>query len=194
MIQYDSLAEEYDSRYTSPMCIEENAAVRDILIKYGVASRRTIDIGCGTGFALDCLDITRYKGIDISAEMIKVARRKYPKKIFAVEDIQKAGSKLTPYDAALSLFSIPYIGKESAENIYRMLKYGGICIAVYYNKPYLNAGSVYYGQKEMFNADVKPQVKSVIRAFKRRFETIEEHNLTPDGTYTVSVFRKGGLT
>lgn len=190
MINYDTLADSYDSHYQSDMCKKENIAVHNLLIKYKVTELKTLDVGCGTGFALDLCNIRDYKGIDISKEMIKQAIKKYPKKNFVATDIQSANLGLTTYDCTLCLFSIPYIGLSAVDKIFSHLNTGGICICVYYDKPYLNSDSVYFERKEEFVKDVLPKVKRVVTAFESKFTTIEEHYLTLDGTYTVAVFRK----
>lgn len=52
-----------------------------------------IDIGCGTGYLLDILDIAtdRYVGIDISGGMIEEARRKHPHHQFVKGDMHRGG-------------------------------------------------------------------------------------------------------
>lgn len=190
MIEYGSIATSYDERYTSDMCRAENEAVCELLNRYGVSSRRTLDVGCGTGFALDCIKIDRYLGVDISREMIEIARQKHPSCTFRAVPLQDVRVGMESVEVALCIFSIPYIGEDAAEILHGFLKPNGICICVYYNKPYLNPNSVYGGQKRMFDKDVRPKVKRVIRAFKRRFKVVEEHDLTEHGTYTVAVFKK----
>lgn len=190
MINYDTYANSYDERYTSEMCKRENEAVAELLRRYNVSELSVLDVGCGTGFALDLCNIRKYKGIDISPKMIEQATKKYPRKTFIARNITTIHLGLEGYECVLCLFSIPYISCEAVEKIYNHLNKGGICICVYYNKPYLNPNSVYHGFKDGFNTEIKPKVKEVIDAFKSRFKTIEEHDLTKDKTYSVSVFRK----
>lgn len=190
MIDYSSYASTYDSRYQSDMCQRENAAVKEILERYEVKNKVVLDVGCGTGFSLDICGIKRYKGIDISKEMIAQARKKHPDKKFTLRKVTSPKWEPEICDCVLCLFSIPYIGTEAVNAIYRILKKDGICICVYYNKPYLNPNSVYGGDKETFDKDVEPNVKAVVERFRGKFDTIEDHRLTPDETYTVSVFRK----
>lgn len=190
MIDYNTYASTYDNRYKSDMCERENAAVKELLERYGVKDKVVLDVGCGTGFSLDICDIKRYKGIDISKEMIAQARKKHPDKKFTLGKVTSSKWKPEIIDCVLCLFSIPYIQTEAVNAIYRVLKKGGICVCVYYNKPYLNPDSVYGNDKETFDKDVDPIVKVVIGRFRSKFEEIENHSLTPDETYTVGVFRK----
>ena len=94
------------------------------------------------------------------------------------------------FEVALCLFSIPYIGENAAEKIYESLAKDGVCICVYYNKPYLSPDSVYFKQKEMYGTNIKPNVKKVVAAFRERFATIEDFYLANDEAYKVSIFRK----
>jgi SAM-dependent methyltransferase len=52
-----------------------------------------LDVGCGTGFLLDILDIPveRYIGVDISAGMIEQARAKHPRHRFIKGDMHRHG-------------------------------------------------------------------------------------------------------
>lgn len=190
MIDYNAYASTYDNRYKSDMCERENAAVKELLERYGVKDKIVLDVGCGTGFSLDICDIKRYKGIDISKEMIAQARKKHPDKKFTLRKVTSSKWKSGICDCVLCLFSIPYIQTEAVNAIYRILKKDGICICVYYNKPYLNPNSVYGNDKGTYEEDVEPNVQAVIERFRGKFWTIEDHRLTPDETYTVSVFRK----
>ena len=192
MIDYIFLAENYDSQYMSDMCKKENTAVSELLNKYEVQNKKVVDVGCGTGFALDLADIKNYTGIDISPRMIEKACCKHPNANFIVSSAKEALFQ-KEYDVALSLFSIPYIGEDAVKRIHSILKNDGICICVYYNKPFLNSQSVYFGQKEQYLKSILPQVKNVILAFFERFRCIEYHPLTEDETYSVAVFRKETL-
>ena len=191
MIDYDLIANSYDSKYKSVMSLRENKAIKVLLKKYRVPQRTVLDVGCGTGFALDLIDIPYYQGIDVSPNMIDVAKKKHRFANFNKADIKDMSAELLgKHGAALCLFSIPYIGVEAVDKIYETLVKDGICICVYYNKPYLNPDSVYYGRKQIYDNDIKPNVEKVVGAFLERFSWIEKHDLTTDETYTVCVLRK----
>jgi hypothetical protein len=79
---YDGLACDYDSRYLSPDCIEENEHMAAIVRKhFGAYAPRTLDVGCGTGLLLD-LGITApgmFVGVDPSQGMLNELIRKHPR-------------------------------------------------------------------------------------------------------------------
>lgn len=191
MSLYDELSESYDSRYKSDMSQRENEAVKSILDWFITPTSTVLDVGCGTGFALDInrkIDAKdRYLGLDISDKMLDKARRKYPDAMFIKGDARYIFGR---FDIALSLFSIPYIGKESIFHIKDHLRDGGVFIAVYYNKPYLNGDSVYAGHKWKYKLLVHPKVKSFIKKCKREMKLMQEGFLTKDETYRYSIFKE----
>jgi len=88
---YDNVAGDYDTTYTGPKDIAENAYVMGELLAGGyVDKRRVLDVGCGTGLLLDALPqcTIDYTGIDLSPGMLEVARRKHTNKRFYVMDMQ----------------------------------------------------------------------------------------------------------
>jgi SAM-dependent methyltransferase len=76
---YDQLAEIYDERYSNEHCREENeqvaAWVREIS-----ADPVLLDVGCGTGLALELelASLEKYRGIDPSAGMLQRFQAKFP--------------------------------------------------------------------------------------------------------------------
>ena len=125
MVDYDKVSN-YDGKYITEDCLKENQAIFDALNEYIRPTDRVLDLGCGTGFALDICDKInkeKYIGADISPNMIARAREKH-----AANFMLSSAEKITVrnFDIVLSLFSIPYIGMESIPTIYNSLKKGGI--------------------------------------------------------------------
>lgn len=190
MIDYNEIAVDYDDRYQSEMSKREDYAISQILSEYLYYGDNVLDIGCGTGHIHDLMYFPLYTGIDTSQNMIDIAKAKHPTFNFRCTSLQEFIKEQEKFNSVICLFSIPYVGTDLANYVYQLLEDDGICICVYYDKPYLNADSVYAGKQEEFNADIKPLVEKTICGFKIRFEIIAEHPLTYDSTYTVAVFRK----
>jgi len=94
---YDSLAPSYDENrfgnsYGQFIDQEERALLEPFL-----TNKKVIDLACGTGRFMDYCT----KGVDISAEMIKVAQQKYPTKDFQVADLLGEQPLAGNFDAAI---------------------------------------------------------------------------------------------
>lgn len=192
---YDKLSDTYDTRYVSDMSIRENIAVKKILSMFVYPYAKILDVGCGTGFALDMMKNRvkpeNYIGIDISRKMLSKAGAKHQGYIFSNFDISKNEFFIKErFDIALSLFSIPYIGIDSIKNIKKTLKNGGVYIVVYYNKPYLNPDSVYHRQRLKYLFTVKPYVDKYIKQLKNEMKLMQEGYLTEDMTYRYAIFKE----
>lgn len=197
-IDYSEYSDEYDSRYCSPMSCREDDAVKSILHRYITPTSSVLDVGSGTGYLLDLLNEAmlnreRYLGIDANARMINKARRKHPAAQFSFEYASKILLPKEHFDVVASLFTIPYIGVDSIENICSALKDNGYFIAVYYNKPYRNKDSVYHRRKAKYFLTVYPQVRKIVRYTNNKMVCIEEGDLTTDKTYKYAVFMKGEI-
>lgn len=90
------------------------------------------DIGSSTGNLLNKISIrnkkkTKFYGIDASKDMIKLAKKKYPKLNFINKDLNKI--KLKKCDLVLSLYTIQFIEprfrQELITKIYKSLNWGG---------------------------------------------------------------------
>lgn len=83
---YDSVADRYDSFYAGELERAQDRAVLNFLITRGLIKGDVLDVGCGTGALLDIAarDFSfsttglEYVGVDPSASMLRVARRKRP--------------------------------------------------------------------------------------------------------------------
>jgi SAM-dependent methyltransferase len=100
---YDTLAQDYDALYCDPASQYENGVVWEALRRMDVSNADVLDIGCGTGLLLDLgFRPRRYLGLDVSAEMIARARRKYPDHCFTVGDM--ASPIAETFEVIVSLF------------------------------------------------------------------------------------------
>lgn len=201
MLNYDSYAGKYDSRYTSDMCMQENKAIYDAIIKIpNYTERKVLDIGCGTGFFLDLFYSeyekaeSNYIGIDISDEMVKCAREKYPKVKFYAEDSRNMERIIRGndfhFDFAISFFTIPYIGVETIKSVYENISKGDFFLTVYYDKPYINPCSVYSDKKEYYENEVNPKVQECVNCMRNLFTEVYNHSLTEHKTYKIALYKK----
>jgi SAM-dependent methyltransferase len=121
---YDELAEVYDSRYFTPTPLFENEVVRHLLSLIAPPQPRLLDIGCGTGLALDLklTSIENYVGVDPSRGMLSKLREKFPAAhadLATFEEwFDQGGQGSEPFDVAISLFGSPsYITPAYIEQI-----------------------------------------------------------------------------
>ncbi len=132
---FDGQAAEYDQRDTVYYSREGKISCRDIAeqirnIPYG----DLLDVGCGTGFLIDLLSKQRkahYCGVDLSDEMIRVAKEK---KIEGARFVTGSADRL-PYrkgtfdivTCSQSFHHYPYPSKAMREAM-RVLRPGGLYI------------------------------------------------------------------
>ena len=127
---YSKIAKNYDNIYSSVKCEIENNYIRTILKNNNVPDGNVLDLGCGTGNYLDWFpnSFFKFKGIDISKEMIDVAEYKYPMAKFSVGDMANSKVYEDGYDSIISLFgSFSYClqPERVIHNSYKSLVSGG---------------------------------------------------------------------
>jgi SAM-dependent methyltransferase len=87
---YDGVALAYDAANGGRPERVEDAALRPLL-RRAIGKRDVVDLGCGTGLLLRLLpDLEQsglYRGVDVSAGMLAVARARYPRLLFRQEDM-----------------------------------------------------------------------------------------------------------
>lgn len=88
MSDYDKVAKFYDT--VIGRSEDEIKFVKRRIQKYNSSARSVLEIGCGTGSNLEVLSKNyEVSGIDISKEMLKIARKKIPQGTFHLQDIRQ---------------------------------------------------------------------------------------------------------
>lgn len=93
MVQEHKLKSFFDQKakereYWIKKNIYYNHKISDIYRFHIPNNKKILEIGCGTGFLLNSLKPLLGVGIDFSIEMIKIAKKKYPKLIFICDDAE----------------------------------------------------------------------------------------------------------
>ncbi len=94
-------------------------------------SVRIIDVGCGTGLVgveLEKSGFTNFDGIDISQEMIDIAKKRGYSKLFIGSLNESLPFESNEYDAAfcVGVFTHGHVGSDRLEELVRIVKPGGI--------------------------------------------------------------------
>ena len=83
----DLIADTHDNLRIDSHAKEENLLLFKYLWKTGYTDAQVIEVGCGTGLLIDYLDEKiepgKYLGLDVSKEMVAVARAKHPEYAFS---------------------------------------------------------------------------------------------------------------
>ena len=109
--KYDRLAEGFSEReYAAPELYSERRA--DLFVELGprlAPGATVVDLGCGDGIMAGPLSARglRYVGVDVSEQMVEVARRRYPGVEF-VASPQEEYSPPDPVEATLCLRAFYY--------------------------------------------------------------------------------------
>jgi len=128
---YDDLAEKYDSRYQDEYCQQENQQIAE-LVSQLFPDPRLLDVGCGTGLALELglASPRKYQGIDPSKGMLDQLIKKFndptPKLVQATfEEALDDGNIYGPFDVMISLFGSPsYIAPSYMEAMMGLAPHG----------------------------------------------------------------------
>lgn len=128
---YDRIAKTYDeSRFSNTygqfIHAQETAILKNWL--RGTDAAKILDVGCGTGRFLSFAE----NGLDQSAEMLAVAKAKYPHKNLLVGDAGNTGFASAHFSAAFSFHVFMHLDKEKTQDIlremHRILEPGGTLI------------------------------------------------------------------
>ncbi len=130
-LYYEELASDYDrSRFNNSYGRYIDTQEREILSRWISSSQKqsVLDLACGTGRFLSFATA----GLDISARMIEVAKRKYPDQQFIQASASNMPIASGQYDVVFSLHLFMHLSQVKIQAIvdecYRILRPNGILI------------------------------------------------------------------
>ncbi len=132
IFDFNLVAEYYDEYYNSEFGRKVDALEKRLIKKYieQIPIKNALEVGCGTGhwtefFINNGFEIT---GIDISENMINIARKKNLKDAkFEIINIEDAPYPDNSFDNIFAITSLEFVDnrQKAIEQIYRILKPGG---------------------------------------------------------------------
>ncbi len=101
------------------------------------SNQKVLDLGCGNGRFSELFNQKQYVGIDISENLVEVARKKYPDKKFIVYDGLNLPFSENSFDLVFSIAVFHHLPKPIREKLFiqvkKILKPGGkFLISVWY--------------------------------------------------------------
>jgi len=130
---YRKWAADYDYEMLDKLGYTSPASIAKILIEQlPDTAAEILDLGCGTGLTCRLLGergYSRLDGIDLSTEMLKVSRERGIYRDLLVGDLnQSLQRESDSYDGVISsgTFTHGHIGPEPLDEVFRVLKSGGI--------------------------------------------------------------------
>lgn len=132
---YDVIAQDYHyyrtKKYPAGWFYNEMLEMPTTLKLFGnVKNKKILDIGCGTGIYAKILvrKGAKVKGIDISKEMIKIARKENPKIEFKIGNAEKLPYKNKEFDIVLAALVMEHFSRwdRLLKEIKRVLKNKGL--------------------------------------------------------------------
>ncbi|MCY4112682.1 MAG: class I SAM-dependent methyltransferase [Chloroflexi bacterium] len=135
---YDACAQAYhESRK-----VQAAAEIRGLLDRLDDGSA-VLDVGCGAGvpIAESLADCHRVTGVDVSREMVRLARRHVPTGEFMCADVMSISFKPSSFDAIVALYSIFHLPREVQpalfQRFHRWLRPGGylLCTLSHQSEP-----------------------------------------------------------
>jgi ubiquinone/menaquinone biosynthesis C-methylase UbiE len=126
---YDRCARAYAAARTDKVHPLLSAVIKDLPV-----GAQVLDVGCGAGVPV-CRELASRAaviGVDLSPQMIALARQNVPTARFIEADIRVVEFPATSFDAVTAFYSIFHIAKqdhaEVFRRIYRWLKPGGVLL------------------------------------------------------------------
>lgn len=127
-LTYNAIASDYAERYDKN---DADQPYIDRLLDQLPENGSVLDIGCGNGNYTKYIEDKgfRYEGIDISEEMLNIAKKNNPHSTFKNMDMQKLDYEDATFDGILSVYSLIHIPSaeivETVKGFNRVLTSGG---------------------------------------------------------------------
>ncbi len=186
---YDKIAEPYAKEFSKP------SEYLDEFLKLIPEKGKVLDVGCGVGIDSGYMASKGFKviGIDLSKEMLKLAKQKFPKIDFRQEDIRDLDFSVHSFDGILASCSLIHIPKKDMPSLldrfHQILTQNGIIYIalqggrseeVFISAPFkpdekLFLNIISFDEIEKLLVDSK---FSVVRKYERQPKSKEEFNFT----------------
>jgi ubiquinone/menaquinone biosynthesis C-methylase UbiE len=176
---YNKIASHYSNAYFEDL---SDAPFIDSVLQKISQNARILDIGCGPGTYTEYIHKKGFsvEGIDISDEMITIARSKIPDASFKKMDMRKLDYSDHSFDLLLLSFSLIHIPTKeintTLKELSRVLKKGGkIAIIVQKGKPdQFVTESFMPSEKMFFNFFTIEKLKMFLEKAHFTIESVEE--------------------
>jgi ubiquinone/menaquinone biosynthesis C-methylase UbiE len=165
---FDAIGERYDDAF--PHKSAQIIATQWFVDRLGPGTR-VLDIGCGTGVPTarmlteSGIDVV---GIDISAEMLQLARRNVPSARFVAMDALQLDASLGDFDAAVAFFSLLMLRRADIPQVLRrvrgILRPGGYFGVAMVEGDFDYAPMVFLGQHVSVTAYPRAELEQVLTA------------------------------
>ena len=133
---YNQIANKYDDLYKTDKHIAENIYVQKQLYSFVKEDKTILDIGCGTGLALDLFKAgENFTGIDLSHKMLQVLKDNHKDCLGEIlcssfEDYFTTKK----HDGVISLFGSPsYIRRDAKQKLIDMCEHSNVYLMFYKN-------------------------------------------------------------
>ncbi len=144
MIVFDKAAKDYDGWYDTALGKHVDDVETQCAFKWvrPLEKSHFLDVGCGTGNFTQKLVSKGHKvtGIDISENMLQIAREKVPEAIFHKMDVYNLAFDDNTFDNVISMAAFEFIEhpKKALDELMRVVKPGGTIIvgAIHLDSPW----------------------------------------------------------
>lgn len=157
---YNQLADVYDTYYQRNIDRAENRALTWNLQHWGFDQETVLDLGCGTGLAGELCAFKSYRGVDGSAQMLRVAAKKHPQATF--DQIVLGVDELDFKDASavVSFYALQYVPE--LEPIAEAIQaHTHKCLLLFYS-PYYKRRKNYIGNQQQTNLTWYPRTTATL--------------------------------
>lgn len=186
---YDKIADIYTEQYFEDL---SDIPYINTFLSFLPKNSRILDVGCGPG------NISKYimakgfssEGIDLSKEMIKIAKSKVPNAVFNVMDMRQLTYVKNTFDGIILAYSLIHIPSEeiqkTLQGFYRILKKKGfiLIIAQYGKADQIVDEPLRAGEKIFINFFTKERINSFLK--DAGFETVYKKTLLTEDQNALS--------